>query len=135
MPTLLDATVLSNFAAVEGLDLLRHALTTAELAVTVYAEVQRGIRDGYEFLRAVEAHVSPLRGEGWARCSAQSVALSRHCRPGVGLPALQVLTLHLLRMPPQSARTSRATRPSARGSHEALAYQSRTPALLLLTQA
>jgi predicted nucleic acid-binding protein len=67
MPTLIDATVVSNFAAVERLDLLRRALSTAEMAAAVYSEILQGIEDGYEFLRAVDAHVSPGQPHGWLR--------------------------------------------------------------------
>jgi predicted nucleic acid-binding protein len=65
MPQLLDATVLSKFAAVERLDLLQLTLGTAELAVTVHEEVQRGIDEGYEFLRAVDAQLASRRTDGW----------------------------------------------------------------------
>lgn len=65
MPQLLDTTVISNFAAIERLDLLRVALDDAHMAVAVHAEIVRGIRDGYEFLRAVDAHLAPLQPGGW----------------------------------------------------------------------
>lgn len=65
MPQLLDATVVSNFAAVGRLDLLRLTLVTAEMAAAVHREIERGIADGYEFLRAVESHLFPLYAQGW----------------------------------------------------------------------
>lgn len=67
MPHLIDATVLSNFAAVERLDLLGLALGDAGMAAAVFAEVRRGIEDGYEFLRAIEAQIYPLKPNGWLR--------------------------------------------------------------------
>ena len=67
MTQILDATVISNFAAVERFDLLRLALGTVHLAVAVYGEVQRGIEDGYEFLRAVDAELAPHHVDGWIR--------------------------------------------------------------------
>lgn len=37
------------------------------MAVAVYAEVQRGIEDGYQFLRPVDAQLFPLQADGWIR--------------------------------------------------------------------
>lgn len=65
MPVLIDATIVSNFVAVGRLDLVRLALGTVHMAATVHAEVRRGVEEGYEFLRAVESHISPLHPEGW----------------------------------------------------------------------
>jgi predicted nucleic acid-binding protein len=67
VPTILDTTVLSNFAAVEGLDLLRLHFESAYIASAVYEEVRRGIEDGYSFLTDVDAHIIPLSPHGWIR--------------------------------------------------------------------
>jgi predicted nucleic acid-binding protein len=37
------------------------------VTIAVHAEILRGIQDPYAFLRAVEAHISPLQPGGWLR--------------------------------------------------------------------
>ena len=54
MPVLIDATVLSNLAAVERLDLLRLLSDALYLASTVYEEIQQGVEEGYEFLAGID---------------------------------------------------------------------------------
>jgi predicted nucleic acid-binding protein len=54
MPVLIDATVLSNLAAVERLDLLNLLRDTLYVASAVYEEIQQGLEQGYEFLTNVD---------------------------------------------------------------------------------
>ncbi|HDN79832.1 MAG: DUF3368 domain-containing protein [Chloroflexi bacterium] len=54
MPVLIDATVLSNLAAVKRLDLLKLLGDELYLASAVYEEIQRGLEEGYEFLAEVD---------------------------------------------------------------------------------
>jgi len=54
MPVLIDATVLSNLAAVERLDLLNLLRDTLYVASAVYEEIQQGLDQGYEFLTNVD---------------------------------------------------------------------------------
>jgi predicted nucleic acid-binding protein len=54
MPILVDATVLSNLAAVDRLDLLTLLRDTLYLASTVYEEIQQGLEEGYAFLANVD---------------------------------------------------------------------------------
>ncbi len=49
MPILIDATVLSNFAAVKRLDLLQAVGPELYIAYPVFEEIQRGIDEGYDF--------------------------------------------------------------------------------------
>jgi predicted nucleic acid-binding protein len=87
---LLDTTVLSNFAHIERLDLLRLALPDAATTPHVVAELERGLAAGYlppcdwEWLELVEltpleeaslVHVRLVLGGGEASCI--SVALTR----------------------------------------------------------
>jgi len=67
MPILINATVLSNFAAVERVELLHVLWETLYLAYSVYEEVQVGLEEGYGFLASIEAHVFPLHFHGWLR--------------------------------------------------------------------
>jgi predicted nucleic acid-binding protein len=50
MPILVDATVLSNLAAVDRLDLLRLLSAPLYLTSAVYEEIQQGVDEGYDFL-------------------------------------------------------------------------------------
>jgi predicted nucleic acid-binding protein len=54
MPILIDATVLSNLASVDRLDLLDLLHDTAYRASAVYEEIQCGLEEGYAFLERVD---------------------------------------------------------------------------------
>lgn len=54
MPTLIDAMVVSNFAAIGRLDLLRGHLGSALLAEAVYDELSRGARLGSAYLQNID---------------------------------------------------------------------------------
>jgi len=54
VPVLIDATVLSNLAAVKRLDLLKLLGDELYLASAVYEEIQKGLEEGYEFLAEVD---------------------------------------------------------------------------------
>lgn len=54
MPILVDATVLSNLAAVGRLDLLSLLRAPLYLASAAYEEIQQGLTEGYEFLANVD---------------------------------------------------------------------------------
>jgi len=63
-----DNTVLSNFAAVERISLLKefyweHAFTT----LMVVDEIQRGLHAGYQHLQSVEEVLNPPHPTGWLR--------------------------------------------------------------------
>jgi predicted nucleic acid-binding protein len=67
---LVDATVLSNFAAVGRLDLLRVALGAAYLTDAVYEELRAGAEAGYAFLTAIEQHMALFDAQGWLHLAA-----------------------------------------------------------------
>jgi predicted nucleic acid-binding protein len=67
MPTLTDATVLSNFSAIDRLDLLQAYMVTGYLTRTVFGEVQDGITRGFAFLDRLERHISPPHSAGWLK--------------------------------------------------------------------
>ncbi|GAB4533179.1 MAG: hypothetical protein Kow0063_14780 [Anaerolineae bacterium] len=54
MPFLIDATVLSNLAAVGRLDVLNLLRAPLYLASAVYDEIQQGLEEGYDFLSGVD---------------------------------------------------------------------------------
>jgi len=62
---LVNATVLSNFAAVGRLDLLRDTIGPLYLPTEVYDEILAGQLAGYAFYDGFEQHVAPLAPQGW----------------------------------------------------------------------
>jgi predicted nucleic acid-binding protein len=60
-----NSTVLSNFAAVGRLDLLRDAAAPLYLPTDVYDEVQVGQMAGFAFYDGIERHMTPFAPEGW----------------------------------------------------------------------
>ena len=65
MKTLTNTTVLSNFAAVQRLDLLRLRWGELYIAYSVYGELQAGLQVGYNFLVDFEEYVFPTSPAGW----------------------------------------------------------------------
>ena len=65
MNTLANTTVLSNFAAVSQLDLLRALLGRLYIPNEVYEEVLNGLDEGYDFYNSLEAEIYPLAETGW----------------------------------------------------------------------
>ena len=65
MDTLANTTVLSNFAAVSRLDVLRELLGRLYIPNEVYEEILNGLEEGYDFYNTVEAEIYPLAEAGW----------------------------------------------------------------------
>jgi predicted nucleic acid-binding protein len=67
---IVNTTILSNFASVGRLDLLRSLLGPVYIATAVYAEVQEGLADGYQFYEAVTHEIQTPSAEPWLRLTA-----------------------------------------------------------------
>ena len=65
MNILINSTVLSNFAAVGRLMVLRNLYGTLYLAEAVYEEAQNGLEQGYTFLAGLDEHIFPFHPNGW----------------------------------------------------------------------
>ena len=65
MTRLVDTTIVSNFAAVGRLDLLRSVLGTANIADSVLTELHYGAEQGYAFLSDIDEEVAPGGRRGW----------------------------------------------------------------------
>jgi predicted nucleic acid-binding protein len=64
--TLTNTTVVSNFAAVGRLDLLKQVHRRLYLPTQVYEEILDGLEEGYEFYTAIEGQIYPLSSrEPW----------------------------------------------------------------------
>jgi predicted nucleic acid-binding protein len=65
MKTLVNTTVLSNFAAVGRLDLLKQLQGRLYLPNEVYEEILNGLEEGYGFYTGIEENVLPFAEGGW----------------------------------------------------------------------
>ncbi len=67
MSIIVNTTVLSNFAAIEQLDLLRQLYDTIYVPSEVYQEIRMGLEEGYRFYQGVDRLVHPFAKDGWIR--------------------------------------------------------------------
>lgn len=67
MKVLVNTTVISNFAAVGRLDLLRSVFGALHIAQAVLEEVQAGLDEGYLFYTGIESEIHPFSEDGWLR--------------------------------------------------------------------
>jgi predicted nucleic acid-binding protein len=63
--TLANTTVLSNFAAVGRLDLLKQLHGRLHIPNEVWAEILDGLEEGYGFYTGIEDQLYPLAEGGW----------------------------------------------------------------------
>ncbi len=67
MSIIANATVISNFASIAQLDLLRQLYGVLYLSTEVYEEIQAGLEEGYQFYTGIDQLVHPFAKEGWLR--------------------------------------------------------------------
>jgi len=60
-----NTTIISNFASVGRLDILKDLLGQLYITTEVYAEIQDGLAEGYDFYIGIESHMYPLASDGW----------------------------------------------------------------------
>ena len=65
MSVIANTTVISNFASIGQLELLRQLYTTLHISIEVYAEVQEGIDEGYSFYAGIGPVLHPFSDSGW----------------------------------------------------------------------
>ena len=65
MKVIANTTIISIFAAVGRLDVLRDLLGELFITTEVYAEIQDGLAEGYAFYAGIELHMSPFTTKGW----------------------------------------------------------------------
>lgn len=70
MMVIANTTVISNFAAVRQLDLLRRLLNAVYISTDVYAEIQDGIAEGIRAYDGIDAHIVPFSEDGWLHLTA-----------------------------------------------------------------
>jgi predicted nucleic acid-binding protein len=67
MKSIANTTVISNFATVGRLDLLRCIVKELYIPVEVYEEVKNGQAAGYTFYDGIEQLIVPFSSDGWLR--------------------------------------------------------------------
>ena len=67
MSVITNTTVLSNFAAIRQIDLLRLLFTHLYLPTEVYDEINQGLEEGYEFYASIPDLVYPFNPLGWLK--------------------------------------------------------------------
>lgn len=72
MSVITNTTVLSNFACIGELDLLRQLYGTLFISVETYDEIQNGIEEGYSFYVPFEQQISPASESGWIHLTSMS---------------------------------------------------------------
>ena len=65
MKTLANTTVLSNFAAVDRLDLIRQLHKRLHISNEVYEEILDGLDEGYDFYTGIDTEIHPFDEAGW----------------------------------------------------------------------
>ena len=65
MKTLANTTVLSNFGAVDRLDLIQQLHRRLYISNEVYEEILGGLEEGYDFYAGIDAQIHPFAQEGW----------------------------------------------------------------------
>ncbi len=70
MAVIANTTVISNFASVGQLSLLRDLFERVEIPVEVLEEIEQGLDEGYRFYQAVKTVISPPAKSGWIHLTA-----------------------------------------------------------------
>lgn len=67
MSVIANTTVVSNFACIEQLDILRQLYGTIYISIEVYEEIQTGLEEGYQFYASIENNIYPFSESGWIK--------------------------------------------------------------------
>ncbi|MBI5653657.1 MAG: DUF3368 domain-containing protein [Chloroflexi bacterium] len=70
MNVIANTTIISNFAETGRLDLLRDLLGALYLSTDVYAEIQDGLAEGYDFYTDVESEIQAESEASWLHLTA-----------------------------------------------------------------
>ena len=67
MSVIVNTTVISNFAAIEQLDVLCQLYSIIHIPTEVYQEIRAGLEEGYRFYQGIDRLIHPFVDEGWIR--------------------------------------------------------------------
>jgi hypothetical protein len=108
--TLADTTVLSNFAAVGRLDLLRQLHRRLYIPNEVFMEILDGLEEGYGFYTGIEDQIYHTAEEGWIELvslgAKRNSAFSSHYHGDFTMARLPVWLSPCTGTGPSSATTS-----------------------------
>lgn len=65
MRVIANTTIISNFATVGHLHLLKMLWNPLYISEQVFSEIQAGFNQGYSFYAGIEQHIFPLSPDGW----------------------------------------------------------------------
>jgi predicted nucleic acid-binding protein len=65
MSVISNTTVVSNFAAIGQLDLMRQLYGTIYIPTAVYEEIRDGLDEGYQFYAGIDQLIYPFVEKGW----------------------------------------------------------------------
>ncbi|MCP4406086.1 MAG: hypothetical protein GY801_53440 [bacterium] len=72
MSAISNTTVLSNFASIGHIEVLRQLYGTLFISLEVYEEIQAGLEEGYHFYTALDHQIAPLTPSGWVHLTSVS---------------------------------------------------------------
>jgi predicted nucleic acid-binding protein len=65
MSVISNTTVISNFASIRQLDVLRQLFGSLAISTEVYHEIQAGLEEGYRFYEGIDQMMNPFSSGGW----------------------------------------------------------------------
>jgi predicted nucleic acid-binding protein len=72
MSVIANTTVISNFASINQLDLLRRLFGALYISTEVYEEIQSGLEEGYQFYAGIDQMTHPFVHDGWIRLTSMA---------------------------------------------------------------
>jgi predicted nucleic acid-binding protein len=72
MRVIANTTVVSNFASIGQLELLRRLYGEIYISTEVYEEIRAGLEEGYRFYEGIELLIHPFIEQGWIRLTSPS---------------------------------------------------------------
>jgi predicted nucleic acid-binding protein len=77
MSVIANTTIISNFASLEALNLLRHCWPDLHISEQVFTEIQAGLEQGYTFYAGVDQLLFPLAKDGWLKLTSMQTEAER----------------------------------------------------------
>ena len=77
MSVIANTTIISNFASLGTLNLLRLCWPTLHISEQVFTEIQTGLEQGYTFYASIERILFPLAEDGWLKLTSMQTEAER----------------------------------------------------------
>jgi predicted nucleic acid-binding protein len=72
MSVISNTTVISNFASISQLDVLRQLFGSLAISTEVYHEIEVGLEEGYRFYEGIDQVISPVSSDGWIQLTSMT---------------------------------------------------------------